>query len=172
MKHPRGIRNLFWAVVFGAVIVSMPMALSAQAFNLAKEATDKKIFWKDAPADSIPRDVCTILQACGGQNKWIVQPPATEAGGKVARGMFKSLSRDGKTDVYILYRQTATDRYFMELTADGGLQKAAFVQLGSTSWSPIATSLAQPTFDKEKMSWHNYIGKLGSAPAAPAPQSN
>jgi len=181
MKDPRGIRNLFWAVVVTAVFVSVqPVALFAQAkpgasgtFNLAKEVSDKKgaIVWKDAPADAMPREVCTILAACGAQNKLIALPPATEGGQKVGRGMFLSKSRDGKSDLIILLRQTYNDKYFYLLGPDGNVQKAAFIQLGAKSWSPIAVALVQPTFDKEKKVWHDHVLKLGAAPPA-APQSN
>ena len=183
MKDPRSIRNLFWAVAVTAVFVSVqPMALSAQTkpapaggtFNLTKEVSDKKgaIVWKDAPSDAIPREVCTILTACGGQNKLIALPAATEGGQKVGRGMFLSKSRDGKTDLIILLRQTYNDRYFYLLGPDGNLQKAAFIQLGAKSWQPIAAALVQPTFDKEKKAWHDHVLKLGAAPPAAAPQSN
>jgi hypothetical protein len=170
----RIVHRFFWAVVVCAVFASVPGALFAQAkpaagaVNLYKEINDKKaaIAWQNAPATAIPMDVCTILGACVGQNKWITLPPATEGGQKVARALY--LSQDSKkNDLFIMQRQTYSDSYYFLLGPDGNLQKAAFVQLGAKQWQPIAVSLVSTQFEGEKKVWHDRVLKLG-APAAPA----
>jgi hypothetical protein len=174
-----GIRNLGLGIFLSLTVASVqPLLHAAQpaqagAVNLSKEVMDKKnvIVWHDAPAEAIPSDVCGILQVCTGKTKLIALPAATEEGIKVVRGLF--LTQDSKhADVVVLARQTPSDRYFYLLSADGKLQKAAFVQLGSKQWSPIAASLAGPQFDKETKVWHDRVMKLGAAPAAAPAQGN
>jgi len=182
--HTVGIRSLCLAVFLSFAVASVepvvraaqPAQAGAGSFNLYKEVMDKKntIVWHEAPAQAIPDDVCGILQVCGGTTKVIALPATMEGGQKVLRGLFLTPSADAKhTDLVVLERQSSSDNYFYLVGPDGNLQKAAFVQLGSKQWSPIAVSLAKDQFDKDKKIWHDRVLKLGApAAAAAAPAGN
>jgi hypothetical protein len=144
------------------------LAGQAKPTNLYKEVVDRKarIVWGNAPANGIPPDVCTILQACGAASKLIALPPATEAGKRVARGLFLARSSDAKSDMVIITRQTATEAYFFAVGADGALSKAAYWTTGK-SWVQMGTALSRPAFDKEKQVWLDHVVKLGATTAAP-----
>jgi hypothetical protein len=76
-----------------------------------------------------------------------------------------SRSRDPKNpDAVLLERQTVSEMYFFLLTPDGNLQKTAFIQQGGSSWTSLASSTAEPIFEKDRNAWHDAIMKL-SAPA-------
>lgn len=151
---------------------ALGLAGQAKPTNLFKEVLDRKgkIVWRNAPANTIPVDVCTMLQACAANpDKLIALPKATEAGKQVVRALFLSRSNDAKkADMVILTRQTPTDVYFFALAPDGTLQKAAYWSTGKP-WVPMGTALSKPTFDKDKQIWLDHLVKIGSAPAAPAP---
>jgi hypothetical protein len=141
-------------------------APAAQQVNITKEILDRKdtLNWKAAP-NEIPADVCTILQVCGGATKVIALPVATEGSQRVGRGVL--LTQDQKhADVLVLERQTPSDKYFFLLSPQGTLAKAAYAQVTSKSWLPIGMALAGPTFDKDKVVWHGWASKLGTAAAA------
>jgi hypothetical protein len=176
-----GVRSLSLAIFLSFAVAAVepimepmihaaPQPAQAGSINLSKDVMDKKnvIVWKDAPAGTIPSDVCNILQSCGGKIRGFGIPAATEGGVKVTRVLFLTSSADGKTDEVVLARQTVNDRYFYLVGAAGNLQKAAFVQLGSTQWLPVAVSIVQPQFDKEKQIWHDRLIKFGAPAAAPA----
>jgi hypothetical protein len=168
------IYKLLWLTPLAMTIVAWkPLtdlraqaAPAAQQVNITKEILDRKdtLNWKPA-ANGIPADVCTILQVCSGTNKVIAIPVATEGGQKVARGVF--LTQDQKhADALVLERQTPSDTYFFLLTPQGTLAKAAYAQVSSKSWLPMGMALAGPTFDKDKVVWHGWASKLGTAAAA------
>lgn len=170
-------RKLLWLAPLAAVVIAwQPAALRAQAgksaapaggsYNVVKEIMDHKdnLNWKPAP-NGIPADVCTILQVCNSEVKVVALPRATEGGVPVGRGVF--LTQDSKkADVLVLERQTPSDTYFFLLTPQGTLAKAAYAQVGSRSWLPVGMALSQPVFDKDKVVWHNWASKLGTAAAA------
>ena len=170
-------RKLLWlAPVAFAIIAWQPAVnLHAQAaksaapagsYNVAKEILDHKdtLNWKPAE-NAIPGDVCTILQVCNGAVKVIALPRGNEGGVPVGRGVF--LTQDSKkADVLVLERQTPSDTYFFLITPQGTLAKAAYAQVGSRSWLPVGMALSQPVFDKDKVVWHNWASKLGTAAAA------
>jgi hypothetical protein len=153
------------------LLVAGSLGLAAQTgpTNLYKEVVDRKarIVWSNAPQGAIPVDVCTLLQACAGApDKLIALPPVTEAGRRVARGLFLSRTNDAqKADVVILARQTPIDYYFFALAPDGTLLKAAYWTTGKP-WVQIGNSLARPIFDKDKQIWLDHLAKLAAAPAA------
>src|ERR1700680_2881931 len=89
------------------------------------------IAWQPAP-NGIPSDVCSILQVCNGAVKVVALPRSTEGGQPVLRGVFLTQD-DKKTDVLVLERDTAVDRYYFLLTPQGTLAKAAYAQVGSRS---------------------------------------
>jgi hypothetical protein len=162
--------------LFGLMLASsLGLAGQAKPSNLFKAVADNKgkIVWKNAPANTIPADVCAILAACAGApDKVIALPPATEAGKRVTRGLFLSRSNDAKkTDMVIELRQTATEAYFFALAPDGSMQKTAYAETGK-GWTQIGNSLAKPIFDKETQVWSDHVAKLGAAssvePAEPA----
>lgn len=168
-----GVRRLFLPVILCVVFAApQPMAMAGQAakqsggaYNLYKEvsAGKGKIVWRKAPANAIPDSVCALLEVCAGETKLIVLPPATEGGQKVGRGMFLTRARGAKgADAVVLERQTLTEIYFMLVSPNGGLEKAAYRELGK-QWLVIANSLARPTFNKEKKIWHDHLVKLGVA---------
>jgi hypothetical protein len=98
-----------------------------------------------------------------GAPKLATLPRATEGGQPVGRGLFLSGTKDPKNpDAVILERQTVSDLYFFLVSPDGSLQKVAYLQQGSTSWLPIATSLAKPVFEKDRNDWHDWVMKLGA----------
>jgi hypothetical protein len=148
-------------------------APAAQPFNVTKDILDHKdtLNWKPAPDSAIPADVCYMFQVCVGATKVIALPAATEGGTKVARGVF--LTQDAKhADVLILERQTSADVYFFLLSPQGTLVKTAYAAVTGKSWLPMGMSLAQPTFDKDKVVWHTWASKLSTAAAEKKPESN
>jgi hypothetical protein len=146
-------------------------AAPAASYNIEKEIMDHKatLDWKPA-ANGIPADVCTILQVCNGAVKVIALPRATEGGQPVGRGVFLTQD-DKKADVLVLERETPVDRYYFLLTPQGTLAKAAYAQVGARSWTPVGTALSGPIFDKDKVVWHNWAMKLGTAAADKKPES-
>jgi hypothetical protein len=171
MNRVRFIRIQLAGFICFVVAGALGLAGQAKPTNLFKEVSDRKgkIVWKNAPANAIPTDVCTILQACAaGPDKLIALPAATEGGKKVARGLFLSHTNDAKkADMVILTRQTPTDAYFFAVAPDGTLQKAAYWTTGK-SWVQMGNIISKPAFDKDKEVWLDFLAKLGSAPAAPA----
>jgi hypothetical protein len=165
-------RRTLFLLVFSAVLGLAGQLVSAQTgaqYNLFKEVMAKKdtIVWKNAPDTLIPAPVCTLLQVCAGNpDRFIALAPVTEGGQKVARGLF--LTKDAKRSETVMMLYQALDVYFFLVSPDGTLQKAAYHQAGATSWLPIANSLAQPAFDKDKKIWHDRIAQLGGAPAPAA----
>jgi hypothetical protein len=168
-------RKLVWLAPIALVgIAWQPANLSAQAkpaapagqVNIVKEIMDHKdmLNWKPA-ANGIPSDVCSILQVCNGAVKVVALPRSTENGQPVLRGVFLTQD-DKKTDVLVLERDTAVDRYYFLLTQQGTLAKAAYAQVGARSWTPVGMALSGPIFDKDKVVWHNWASKLGTAAAA------
>lgn len=170
--------KLLWLAPVALIVIAWQPAakLLAQAaksagpaggsYNVVKEILDHKdtLNWKPAE-NGIPADVCTILQACNGGVKVIALPRSTEGGQPVGRGVF--LTQDAKkADVLVLERQTPVDTYFFLLTSQGTLAKAAYAQVSSRSWLPVGMALAGPVFDKDKVVWHNWASKLGTAAAA------
>jgi hypothetical protein len=159
-------------VALVCLVVSGAIGLAGQAkpTNLFKEVMDRKgkIVWKNAPANAIPADVCTILAACvGGGDKLIAIPKVTEGGKQVARGLF--LSHDAKkAEMVVLLRQTPTEAYFFSVGPDGTMQKAAYWATGKT-WVPIGTALSRPVFDKDVEVWLNQVAKISSGNAAATP---
>jgi hypothetical protein len=170
-------RKLLWLAPIAAVVIAWQPAanLHAQAakpaapagqVNVVKDIMDHKdmLNWKSA-ANGIPQDVCTILQVCNGDVKVVALPRATEGGVPVGRGVFLTQD-DKKAEVLVLERQTPSDTYFFLLTPQGTLAKAAYAQVGSRSWLPVGMALGGPVFDKDKVVWHNWASKLGTAAAA------
>ena len=161
---------------FICLVVAGSLGLAAQTrpSNLFKEVVDRKgkIVWRNAPQNAIPMEVCTILQACAGApDKLIALPPVTEAGKRVARGLFLSRSNDAKkSDMVVLTRQTPTDAYFFALAADGTLMKAAYWTTGKP-WIQMGNALARPAFEKDRQVWLDHVAKLGAAPSPPAEPS-
>lgn len=141
-----------------------PTAAAGQV-NLVKDIMDHKdtLNWKPA-ANGIPSDVCAILQVCNGPVKVVALPRATEGGLPVGRGVFLTQD-DKKADVLVLERQTPVDTYFFLLTPQGTLAKVAYAQVNSRSWTPMGMALSGPIFDKDKVVWHNWASKLGTAAA-------
>ena len=169
MKTSR-FRNFLWLAPVAMILAwQLPANLRAQAggqYNVSKEIMDHKgmLNWKPA-ANGIPSDVCTILQVCNGETKVVALPRATEGGLPIARGVF--LTQDAKhMDVLVLERQSPADIYFFLLSPQGTLAKAAYAQVGGTSWVPMGMALADPMFKKDTVVWHNWASKLGTGPAA------
>lgn len=171
MNRVRFIRVQLAGFVCFVVAGALGLAGQAKPTNLFKEVEDHKakIVWKNAPANAIPEDVCTILQACGAPpEKLIALPKATEGGLPVARGMFLSHTSDAKkADMVILLRQTPTDAYFFAVGPDGELQKAAYWTTGK-SWVQMGTALSKPTFEKDKQMWLDQVAKISAGAPAPA----
>ena len=166
----RGTLLLFFLLAVAAAMAgqSKPSSPAGPPANLFKEVLDHKaqIQWKPAPPPGIPTDVCQLFKVCEdkGAPKLVTLPRATEGGQPVGRGLFLSGSRDPKNpDAVILERQTVSELYFFLLAPDGGLQKVAYLQQGSTQWLPIASSLAKPAFEKDRNDWHDWVMKLGAA---------
>jgi hypothetical protein len=157
---------------FICFVVAGALGLAAQAkpTNLFKEVVDRKgkIVWVNAPANTIPAEVCSMLQACAaGPDKLIRLPKVTEAGKQVTRMLFLSHTNDAKkADLVIVTRVTPTDAYFFALAPDGALQKAAYWPGPGKPWGPMGVTLSKPTFDKDKQIWLDHLVKIGSAPAA------
>jgi hypothetical protein len=145
-----------------------PASPASGPANIFKEVLDHKaqIQWRPAPPPGIPSDVCQLFKVCEdkGAPKLATLPRATEGGQLVGRGLFLSGSKDPKNpDAVILEHQTVSELYFFLVAPDGNLQKAAYLQQGSTQWLPIASSLARPVFEKDNAAWHDWIMKLGAA---------
>jgi hypothetical protein len=170
-------RKLIWLAAIALLVIAWQPAtnLRAQAaktaapagqVNIAKDIMDHKdmLNWKPA-ANGIPTDVCAILQVCNGPVKVVALPRSTEGGLPVGRGVFLTQD-DKKADVLVLERQTPVDTYFFLLTPQGTLAKAAYAQVDSRSWTPVGMALSSPIFDKDKVVWHNWASKLGTAAAA------
>ncbi len=172
-------RSLFSRALFLLAIPSMlglagqmVAAQTAGQYNLFKEVMAKKdtIVWKDAPDTLTPAPVCSLLQVCAGNpDKLIALAPVTEGGQRVGRGLILTKMQDAKHSDAVLLLNQSLDIYFFLVSPDGTLQKAAYHQAGAQSWLPIANSLAQPAFDKDKKIWHDRVAQLGGAPAAPKP---
>lgn len=148
-------------------------AQTAGQYNLFKEVMAKKdtIVWKAAPENLIPPTVCNLLQACAGNpDKLIVLPPTTENGQRVGRGLILTKMQDAKHSDALMMLNQGLDIYFFLVSPDGTLQKAAYHQAGGTSWLTMATSLAEPAFDKDKKMWHDRVAQLGGAPAKTSAQ--
>lgn len=141
-------------------------AAPAGQVNITKDIMEHKdiLNWKSAP-EGIPSDVCSILQVCNGPVKVVALPRATEGGLPVGRGVFLTQD-DKKADVLVLERQTPVDTYFFLVTAQGTLAKAAYAQVNSRSWTAVGMALSTPIFEKDKVVWHNWASKLGTAAAA------
>ena len=173
MKAKRFRSVLWFAPVLMILLWQMPANLRAQAggqVNVSKDIMDHKgmLNWKPA-GNGIPSEVCTILQVCNGDTKVVALPRTTEGGLPIARGVF--LTQDAKhMDALVLERQSPADIYFFLLTPQGTLAKAAYAQVGGTSWVPMGMALADSTFKKDAAVWHAWASKLGSGPvSAPAP---
>ncbi|HYT08005.1 MAG TPA: hypothetical protein VEL77_10175 [Rugosimonospora sp.] len=170
--------KLLWLAPIALMVIAghPPAKLRAQAgkstaaaggqYNVVKEIMDHKdtLSWKPA-GNGIPADVCTILLVCNGTTKVIALPRSTEGGQPVGRGVYLTQD-DKKADVLVLERQTPVDTYFFLLTPQGTLARAAYAQVGSRSWTPVGMALSGPVFDKDKVVWHNWASKLGTAAAA------
>jgi hypothetical protein len=163
---PITIAVIAWQPAAGLRAQAAKPAAPAGAVNVAKDIMDHKdtLNWKSAP-NGIPQDVCTILQVCNGEVKVIALPRATEGGLPVGRGVFLTQD-DKKAEVLVLERQTPSDTYFFLLTPQGTLAKAAYAQVGARSWTAVGMALSGPVFDKDKVVWHNWASKLGTAAAA------
>src|ERR1700739_156219 len=173
----RQFRKLFWlAPIALLIIIWQPTAnLCSQAAkpatpvgqdNIVKEIMDHKdtLNWKPA-ANGIPSDVCSILQVCNGPVKVVALPRSTEGGQPMGRGVFLTQD-DKKADVLVLERQTPVDTYFFLLTPQGTLAKDAHAQVSSRSWTAVGMALSGSIFEKDKVVWHNWATKLGTAAAA------
>jgi len=166
----------FHLVGFLCLVMAGSLGLAGQArpSNLFKEVVDRKarIVWRNAPQNAIPADVCMLLQTCAGApDKLIALPAVTEAGKRVARGLFLSRSNDAsKADMVILGRQTPTDYYFFALAPDGTLLKTAYWTTGKL-WIQMGNALARPTFEKDKQIWLDHLAKMGATPP-PAPSAS
>jgi hypothetical protein len=163
-------RKQLAALICFVVAGAIGLAGQAKPTNLFKEVMDRKgkIVWKNAPANAIPADVCTILATCvGGGDKLIAIPKTMEGGKQVARGLF--LSHDAKkADMVVLLYQTPTDAYFFAVAPDGALQKAAYWATGK-SWVQMGNALSRPVFDKDVQVWLGQVAKVSSGNSAPAP---
>jgi hypothetical protein len=142
-----------------------PASPAGEPANIYKDVIDHKaqIQWRPAPALGIPSDVCQMLKVCEdkGAPKMTMLPRATEGRQPVGRGLFLTGSKDPKNpDAVVLEHQTVSELYFLLVAPDGSLQKAAYLQQGSTQWLPIASSLAKPVFEKDAKDWHDWILKL------------
>ena len=170
-------RTLLWLSPVAMMIIAWQPAakLRAQAaksaapasqYNVAKEILDHKdtLNWKLA-GSGIPAEVCTLFQVCNGTPKVVALPRTTEGGQPVGRGVFLTQD-DKKAEVLVLERQTPVDTYFFLVTPQGTLAKAAYAQVSSRSWLLMGTASAGPAFDKEKVVWHNWASKIGTAAAA------
>jgi hypothetical protein len=171
MNRVRFIRVQLAVFVCFVVAGALGLAGQAKPTNLFKEVEDHKakIVWKNAPANTIPADVCTILQACAaGPDKLIAQPKVTEAGKQVTRMLFLSHTNDAKkADIVVVTRVTPTEAYFFAVGPDGELQKAAYWTTGK-SWVQMGSALSKPTFEKDKQIWLDQIGKISAGAPAPA----
>jgi hypothetical protein len=171
MKYA-GVRGIF-SILGISLILTFAFQLygqTSQPANLYKEImTHKKdIQWRTAPAGVLPSDVCDLFRACygnKGEPKLYALKPATEGGTKVGRGLFLSLTGDPKNpEAIILMHQTPTEIYYFLIGPDGSIQKTAYGQYGSKSWTLIATELAQPTYNSDQKQWVDWAKKLSSAP--------
>jgi hypothetical protein len=137
---------------------------SAPQGNLYKEVMDRKekLRWRDAPTEGIPSDVCEILGVCAGETPKIVTlPRATEKGQVLGRGLFLTkTSGSPSTEAIVLEHQTVEEVYFFLIAPNGSLSKVAYISRGQ-SWTPMASSLAQPVFERDRKDWLEAIAKLG-----------
>jgi len=161
---------LFFFLAVAAVLAGQtkPSPNTNQRANLFKEVLDHKsqIQWRPAPPPGIPNDVCEMFKVCEnkGAPKIATLPRAAEGGQPVGRGLLLSGTKDPKNpEAVILEHQTVSELYFFLVSPDGSLQKAAYLQQGSTSWIPIATSLARPVFEKDMNEWHDWVIKQSTA---------
>jgi hypothetical protein len=143
-----------------------PASPAGGPVNIYKDVLDHKaqIQWRPAPLLGIPSDVCQLFRVCEdkGAPKLTMLPRLTEGGQPVGRGLFLTGAKDPKNpDAVVLEHQTVSELYFFLVAPDGSLQKAAYLQQGSTQWLPIASSLAKPVFEKDTKDWHDWIMKLG-----------
>jgi len=131
------------------------------SFNLFKEISDRKgtIQWNNAPPDAIPHDVCTIFDVCGGQAKVAVLPVITEGSQRIQRALFLIPASRQHPETVLLRRRTNGEIYFWLLSADGELQKTAYIQITGKSWVQMANSLARSSFDKDRQAWHAWVIK-------------
>jgi hypothetical protein len=164
-----GTLLLFFCSVVTAGLAGQakPAPANNQPSNLFKEVLDHKgqIQWKSVPPPGIPTDVCLMFKVCEGKEapEFVALPRASEGGLPVGRGLLLTGTRDPKNpDAVLLEHQTVSGLYFFLLSPDGNLQKAAYLQQGSSSWLSIASSLAQPIFEKDRKEWHDAIMKLGA----------
>jgi hypothetical protein len=163
MNRVRFSRKQLTAFVCFLVAGALGLAGQAKPTNLFKEVMDRKdkIVWRNAPANSIPRDVCVLLEACAGApDKLIALPKVTEGGRQVARGLFLSRSNDGKkADMVILLRQTPLEAYFFSLAPDGTVQKAAYWATGKP-WVAMGVAISRSISDKDRQVWLDHVAKL------------
>lgn len=163
-------RGVFCAVLFSFVLAfgSQLSGQGSQAMNLYKEIMARKhdIQWRTSPAGTLPSDVCDLFRACygnKGEPKLFALKPHTEGGTTVGRGVFLSETGDPKNpEAVILMHQTHTEIYYFLLAANGSIDKTAYGQYGSRSWSLIANELALPTFQSDQKEWEDWVKKLGS----------
>jgi len=161
--------SLLSAVV--VLALAAPRYAGAQAKgNLFKDVMDRKdgLNWKPAPEGQPPADVCSMLQACAGSMKVLVQTPVTEGGKRITRAMYMTKSADGKHDVIILERLSpGIEAYFFLLAPDGTMSKAAYDQTGQPLMS-IGSAVGGPAFEQDLKVWEPYITKVSTAPPAAA----
>jgi len=173
MNNPARVCGTLFLFSFSIVTAAVagqakPASPSGAPVNIFKDVIDHKaqIPWRPAPLLGIPSDVCQLFRVCEdkGAPKLAMLPRLTEGGQPVGRGLFLSGTKDPKNpDAVILEHQTVSELYFFLVAPDGSLQKAAYLQQGSTQWLPIASSLAKPVFEKDRNDWHDWIMKLGAA---------
>lgn len=164
------LQAFVFALVLVTSLASLRLWAAPQGENLYKEVMDHKgaIQWKTAKDTSIPNDVCTMFNACAGTAKVAVLT-LTEGGQRIQRGLFLSPTSDkAHPEAMILFRQTSGDAYFFLVGPDGNLAKTAYIEVTGKSWIPMANSLAQPTFAKDKAAWHAWVSKPAPAAAKPA----
>jgi hypothetical protein len=163
-----GILFLFSFSIVTAIVAGQakPASPAGGPINIYKDVMDHKaqIQWRPAPLLGIPSDVCQLFRVCEdkGAPKLTMLPRLTEGGQPIGRGLFLTGSKDPKNpDAVVVEHQTVSELYFFLVAPDGSLQKAAYLQQGSTQWLPIASSLAKPVFEKDAKDWHDWIMKLG-----------
>jgi hypothetical protein len=164
---------LSWLLLSAAMVLALaaPPYAGAQAKgNLFKDVMDRKdgLNWKPAPDGQPPADVCTMLQACSGSTKVLVQTPVTEGGKRITRAMYLTKSMDGKRDAIILERLSpGIEAYFFLLAPDGTMSKAAYDETGKP-FMAIGNAVGGPAFEQDLKIWEPYIAKVSIAPPAPA----
>jgi hypothetical protein len=173
MKNPARFCSTLFLFSFSIVTAAAagqakPASPAGAPVNIFKDVIDHKaqIPWRPAPLLGIPSEVCQLFRVCEdkGAPKLAMLPRLTEGGQPVGRGLFLTGTKDPKNpDAVVLEHQTVSELYFFLVAPDGSLQKAAYLQQGSTQWLPIASSLAKPVFEKDRNDWHDWIMKLGAA---------